>query len=210
MDTIAGAPPMRSPERWLAVLRIAVGVWFAKALFTKLSVTLLWGFLPVLSASDRWMHVMPLLVGKYADGNPVGFFREFMQHTVLAHSGLFAQLTAFGETAVGLGLVFGCLTALASGIGLPGRQLRLGGAMAGLGATGIPLHADHEPGRHPRGARGTDLGRGRLGAGAPPRLVAGAPAARLGGALGVLQDSAVPSPRFSVGISESQRSEAFP
>ena len=119
MDVQVGmAPAMRSPERWLAVLRIAVGVWFAKALFTKLSVTLLWGVLPVPSASDRWMHVMPLLVGKYAEGNPVGFFREFMQHTVLAHSGLFAQLTAFGETAVGLGLVFGCLTALASGIGL--------------------------------------------------------------------------------------------
>src|SRR5438067_12905411 len=100
MDTIAGAPPMRSPERWLAVLRIAVGVWFAKALFTKLSVTLLWGFLPVLSASDRWMQVMPLLVGKYAVGNPVGFFRQFMQHSVVVHYVLFAQLTAFGVTAI--------------------------------------------------------------------------------------------------------------
>src|SRR6266702_1686904 len=31
---------------------------------------------------------------------------------------VFAQLTAFGEVAVGLGLVLGCLTTLASGIGL--------------------------------------------------------------------------------------------
>src|SRR5205085_2422811 len=31
---------------------------------------------------------------------------------------LFAQLTAFGEAAVGLGLLFGCLTTLASAIGL--------------------------------------------------------------------------------------------
>ncbi len=31
-------PTMRSPERWLAVLRIAVGLWFLKALVTKLSV----------------------------------------------------------------------------------------------------------------------------------------------------------------------------
>src|SRR2546430_7039601 len=46
---------MRHPERWLAVLRIAVGVWFAKAIFTKLSVTLAWGFLPVPTASDRWL-----------------------------------------------------------------------------------------------------------------------------------------------------------
>ena len=114
----APAPAMRAPEHWLAVLRVTVGVWFAKALFTKLSVTLLWGFVPVPAASERWQHVMPMLVGKYADGNPVGFFRDFMQHTVITHSGLFAQLTAFGETAVGLGLVFGCLTLLSSGIGL--------------------------------------------------------------------------------------------
>ncbi|TLY56181.1 MAG: hypothetical protein E6K55_01550, partial [Gemmatimonadetes bacterium] len=85
-------PALRVPERWLAVLRIAVGVWFAKAIFTKLSITLAWGFLPVPTASERWIHVMPTLVGKYADGNPVGFFREFLQSTVITHAHLFAQL----------------------------------------------------------------------------------------------------------------------
>jgi thiosulfate dehydrogenase (quinone) large subunit len=109
---------MRDAERWLAVLRIAVGVWFAKAIFTKLSVTLAWGFLPVPTASDRWLRVMPILVGKYAEGNPVSFFRDFLQTFVISHSNVFAQLTAFGEAAVGLGLVFGCLTRLASGVGL--------------------------------------------------------------------------------------------
>jgi uncharacterized membrane protein YphA (DoxX/SURF4 family) len=116
--SVTGAPAMRHPERWLAVLRIAVGLWFAKALVTKLSVTLVLGFLPVPTASDRWLHVMPLLVGKYAEGNPAAFFKTFLQDTVLPHAALFAQLTAFGEVAVGLGLVLGCLTALASGIGL--------------------------------------------------------------------------------------------
>jgi uncharacterized membrane protein YphA (DoxX/SURF4 family) len=109
---------MRSPERWLAVLRIAIGAWFAKALFTKLSVILLWGFLPVPTASQRWIHLLPILVGKYADGNPVEFFKAFLLHTVIPHSQLFAQLTAFGEAAVGVGLVLGCLTTLASGVGL--------------------------------------------------------------------------------------------
>jgi uncharacterized membrane protein YphA (DoxX/SURF4 family) len=109
---------MRSPERWLAVLRIAVGLWFAKAIFTKLSVILLWGFLPVPAASERWLHVMPIVVAKYAEGNPVTFFRDFMHDTVIPHSHLFAQLTALGEAAVGLGLVLGCLTGLASGVGL--------------------------------------------------------------------------------------------
>src|SRR2546425_10401509 len=111
-------PTMRSPERWLAVLRIAVGLWFLKALVTKLSVTLLWGFLPLPTASERWLHVMPILVGKYGEGNPVGFFRDFLQNTVIPHSQLFAQLTAFGEVAVGLGLTAGLLTTLAAGIGL--------------------------------------------------------------------------------------------
>jgi thiosulfate dehydrogenase (quinone) large subunit len=114
----ASVPAMRSPERWLAVLRIAVGLWFAKALGTKLGITLLWGFLPLPTASDRWLHAMPTLVTRYADGNPIGFFKDFLLQIVVPHSALFAQLTAFGEAAVGLGLVLGCLTALASGIGL--------------------------------------------------------------------------------------------
>jgi uncharacterized membrane protein YphA (DoxX/SURF4 family) len=112
------APAMRSPESGLAALRIAIGAWFAKALFTKLSVTWLWGFLPVPTASQRWVHLLPILLGKYADGNPIEFFKAFLLNAVIPHSQLFAQLTAFGEAAVGVGLVLGCLTTLASAIGL--------------------------------------------------------------------------------------------
>jgi uncharacterized membrane protein YphA (DoxX/SURF4 family) len=119
MDVQAGTlHPWRAPERWLAILRIAVGVWFAEALFDKLAVTFLWGFVPVPAASDRWVRVMPILVERYAAGNPLGLFKEFLQQTVIPHGHLFAQLTALGEAAVGLGLVLGCLTKLASGIGL--------------------------------------------------------------------------------------------
>src|SRR2546425_5858856 len=117
VQPLAG-PTMRSPQRWLAGLRVAVGLWFLKALVTKLSVTPLWGFLPLPTASERWLHVMPILVGKYGEGNPVGFFRDFLQNTVIPHSQVFAQLTAFGEVAVGLGLTCGFLTALAAGLGL--------------------------------------------------------------------------------------------
>jgi len=117
-DRVGTGSAMRSPERWLAVLRIAVGAWFAKAIFTKLSVTLAWGFLPVPTASDRWLHVMPILVAKYAEGNPIAFFRDFLLNSVVPNSHLYAQLTTFGEAAVGLGLVAGCLTTLASAIGL--------------------------------------------------------------------------------------------
>src|SRR5947208_15504722 len=104
---LQAVPTMRSPERWLAVLRIAVGLWFLKALVTKLSVTLLWGFLPLPTASERRLHVLPILVVKYGDGNPVGFFRDLMQNAVIPLSQLFAQLTAFSDVADGLGLTFG-------------------------------------------------------------------------------------------------------
>src|SRR5256886_15657543 len=110
--------PMRSPERWLAFLRIAVGIWFAKAIFTKLSITLAWGFLSPPTVSDRWIHVMPLLVTMCAAGNPLGFFREFLEATGVSHGSLFAQLTAVGEAAVGLRPAFRCLTSLAYAIGL--------------------------------------------------------------------------------------------
>jgi uncharacterized membrane protein YphA (DoxX/SURF4 family) len=108
----------RSPDRWLAVLRIVVGVWFLKGVLTKLSVTLAWGFLPVPTASERWLHTMPILIAKYADGNPIGFVKGFLENTVLPHGSLFAQLTALGEAAVGIGLTLGLLTAVASALGL--------------------------------------------------------------------------------------------
>lgn len=108
---------MHAPERWLAVLRIVVGLWFLKAVFTKLSLKLLWGFLPIPTASERWVNTMPSLLAQYAEGNPLGFYRGFLQETVLTHGDLFAQMTAFGEVAVGVGLTFGVLTVLASGIG---------------------------------------------------------------------------------------------
>src|SRR6266851_9986831 len=73
----------RSPDRWLAVLRIVVGLWFLKGVATKLSVTLAWGFLPVPAASERWLHTMPILVAKYANGKPIGFVKDFLVQTVL-------------------------------------------------------------------------------------------------------------------------------
>ena len=112
------AHAMRSPERWLAVLRIVVGLWFLKGVVTKLSITLAWGVLPIPTASERWIHTLPILVAKYAAGNPVGVFKAFLENIVIAHGQVFAQLTAFGEAAVGLGLTFGFLTAPASVLGL--------------------------------------------------------------------------------------------
>ena len=109
---------MRYPERGIAVLRIVVGLWFLKGIFTKLGVVFLGGFLPLPTASDRWVATMPKLLTRYADGNPIEGYKQFLLDTVVPHSHVFGNLTAFGEVTVGLGLTFGLLTVLASLVGI--------------------------------------------------------------------------------------------
>jgi uncharacterized membrane protein YphA (DoxX/SURF4 family) len=109
---------MRRPERGLAALRIVVGLWFVKSFVTKLGVVWLGGVIPVPGANGRWIAIMPKLLARYAEGNPIEGYRQFLLDTVLQHAPLFAHLTAVAETAVGIGLTFGLLTVLASLIGM--------------------------------------------------------------------------------------------
>lgn len=112
------ASSLRAPEQWLALLRIVVGLWFVKSLFTKVTVVLAWGFLPVPAANQRWLAVMPKLLARYAADNPIGWYRDFLLHTVIPNAHLFGHLTALGESAVGLSLTLGALTTLGSCVGL--------------------------------------------------------------------------------------------
>lgn len=109
---------MHQPAKWLAVLRIVVGLYFVKSLVTKMSVVMVGGILPVPVVSERWLAVMPKIVARQASENPIGFYKQFLEGTVLPNSNLFAQLTAWGETVTGLGLTLGLLTGLASLVGL--------------------------------------------------------------------------------------------
>jgi uncharacterized membrane protein YphA (DoxX/SURF4 family) len=109
---------MSHPSEWLALLRIVVGLYFVKSLITKMSIVLLGGVLPVPAVSGRWLAVMPKIVAKQASDNPVTFYKEFLEGTVLTHSSTFAHLTAWGETVTGLGLTLGLCTGLASVVGL--------------------------------------------------------------------------------------------
>jgi uncharacterized membrane protein YphA (DoxX/SURF4 family) len=113
-------PPvgMEHPAEWLAFLRIAVGLYFVKSLVTKMTITLMGGFLPFPTVSERWITVMPNIVARQASENPILWYKSFLENTVLTHPTLFAQLTAWGETAVGIGLTLGLLTGVASLIGL--------------------------------------------------------------------------------------------
>ena len=107
---------MRHPERWLAVLRLTVGVWFLKSLFTKIAIGLVGGVIPVPVASDRWIATMPKLIAKYAADNPFPAYRAFLLDTVIPNHA-FAHLTALGEVAVGLSLTLGVLTELGAAFG---------------------------------------------------------------------------------------------
>jgi uncharacterized membrane protein YphA (DoxX/SURF4 family) len=109
---------MSRPAEWLALLRIVVGLYFVKSLVTKMSVVLVGGFLPIPVVSERWITVMPKIVAKQASENPLSFYKHFLEGVVLPNSSLFAQLTAWGETVVGIGLTLGFLTGLASLVGL--------------------------------------------------------------------------------------------
>ena len=109
---------MSHPAEWLALLRIVVGLYFVKSLVTKMSMVMLGGLLPIPAASERWFTVMPKIVAKQASENPLAFYKHFLEGAVLPNSNLFAQLTAWGETVVGLGLTLGILTGLASLVGL--------------------------------------------------------------------------------------------
>src|SRR5437870_9278675 len=109
---------MSAPETWLALLRVVVGAWFLKAVWTKLVLEFLWGVVPYPVVSERFLAFHPKRVAEFAAGNPVGWYKDFLETTVMPQSRLFATLQAYGEAAVGLGLVLGLLTGLTALVGL--------------------------------------------------------------------------------------------
>lgn len=106
---------MHHPQRWIAFLRMAVGVWFLKSLFTKLSWTAL-GLLPV--ATPRWVGFLPGRMQEYAVANPLPWYRDFLLEVAIPNAALFAHLTAFGEAAVGVGLTLGLSTLPSAAVGI--------------------------------------------------------------------------------------------
>jgi uncharacterized membrane protein YphA (DoxX/SURF4 family) len=89
----------------LAVIRVLVGFWFAKALYTKLA--LVGGVIPLPFASDRWVETMPKIVAKQMAENPHLSYKAFVEETVLTNVPLFANLTALGEAVAGTLMVLG-------------------------------------------------------------------------------------------------------
>jgi thiosulfate dehydrogenase (quinone) large subunit len=109
---------MIRPDRAMAVLRIVVGAWFVKAVWTKITLSFAGGVIPYPSVSPRFVGFQPRRVAEFAAGNPVDWYKGFLESTVLPHSALFATLQAYGEVVVGVGLIIGFLTGLSSIVGL--------------------------------------------------------------------------------------------
>jgi len=107
---------MVAPERWLALLRVMIGYWFIKALWTKLDLVLLGGVFPVLMVEPRWIEAMPKIAARQAADNPILWYKTFVEGTVIPHAVLFASLIAWGEVLVGASLVLG----LGAGLGALG------------------------------------------------------------------------------------------
>src|SRR5437899_8116349 len=103
---------MNHAERWLVVLRVVVGVWFVKAVWTKFTLAFLWDVIPYPAVSPRFLAFHPKRIAEFAAGNPVGWYKDFLEGTVVPNSRVFATLQTFGEAAVGLGLILGLLTGL--------------------------------------------------------------------------------------------------
>src|SRR5436309_961462 len=107
---------MTRPDRAVALLRVVVGAWFVKAVWTKLTIAT--GVIPYPTVSPRFIAFQPKRVAEFAAGNPIGWYKDFLETTVLPHAALFATLQTIGEVAVGLGLLFGIMTRLAALVGL--------------------------------------------------------------------------------------------
>jgi len=100
------------------VLRLVVGAWFIKAVWTKLTLAYVAGVLPYPAVSPRFLAFHPKRVAEFAADNPVDWYKAFLQNTVLPHASLFATLQTYGEVVVGLGLILGLFTRLTAVIGL--------------------------------------------------------------------------------------------
>jgi PQQ-dependent catabolism-associated beta-propeller protein len=109
---------MLGAQGWIVLLRIVVGAWFMKAVWTKLTLGFAWGVVPYVEVSSRFIGFHPKRVAEFAAGNPVGWYKEFLENTVLPNAALFAKFQTYGEVAVGVGLIMGFCVGLTALVGL--------------------------------------------------------------------------------------------
>jgi thiosulfate dehydrogenase (quinone) large subunit len=90
---------------YLAILRIAVGYHFLTAAWPKVTGK----FLNGQTLADE--------LAKTAVKDPFAWHRSFILGLVVPHAHFFSHLVAFGELAIGLSLLFGCLVRISAAFG---------------------------------------------------------------------------------------------
>ncbi len=83
----------------VAFLRIAIGILFAIAA---------WGKITALSVEPSWSQRMVGFINFQQD--TPSWWRSFLDMVVLPNAEFFGYATAFGETAIAVGLIFGLFT----------------------------------------------------------------------------------------------------
>ena len=74
-----GSITMLGAQGWIVLLRIVVGAWFMKAVWTKLTVEFAWGVMPYVTVSSRFIGFQPKRVAEFAAGNPVGWYKDYLE-----------------------------------------------------------------------------------------------------------------------------------
>lgn len=85
----------------IAFLRILTGAFFLYAGYMKLS-------MPGFGASLGGM------LKQWAEHNPIGFYKSFLEHVAAPNGSLFSALVTYGELAIGLSYVSGFLIPLST------------------------------------------------------------------------------------------------
>lgn len=92
-------------QQWLAILRIAIGLWWVKSVLHK----------PLRRFLD---HGMANWTIKLAENHPVPAFGRMIKTLVANNRAWFPYLIVAGESAVGLGLTLGFLTPVSALVGI--------------------------------------------------------------------------------------------
>ncbi len=87
---------------YLALVRILVGVLFLLVAWPKVSGRFLTG------------RVLPQQLLNGMEKDPLAWHRAFIAGFVVPHAHLFSYLSAFGEIAIGISLLLGCLVRISS------------------------------------------------------------------------------------------------
>ena len=95
--------------RWIAALRILMGIYFLYAGIPKLM-----GVLGISHEPFKLTNALDMMVKSAWPS----WYHSFLTSFALPHAAVFGWLVALGEVAVGAGLVLGLFTRLSAGIGV--------------------------------------------------------------------------------------------